>query len=185
MGRRRSTSRLTVEDCPCCLCARSYQSSRSFECPPGTTGTTTWTDSGGVVVGKIEYQVVGRGPTALALHLRRQYARVPHLTLVEEQLISITWTRPHLGGKRFWFLCACGKRVGRLYIPPGHDNFRCRHCYNLTYETAQTHDQRVNALAKDLDALGAAMRSGKSTQLALGLRALLRQVRASRVPGGC
>jgi len=172
MGRPKWTNRLTVEDCPCCLCARSYQRSRTFECPLGTTGITTWAHSGGATLGKIEYRVVEGGPTGLALHLPRQYAHVPQFTLIESQLISITSTRPHLGGKRFWFLCACGKRVGKLYIPPGEESFRCRHCCNLTYESAQTHDPRANSLAVDLAALQGALKTGNPVRLRLGLKAV-------------
>jgi len=172
MGRPKWTNRLTVEDCPCCLCARSYQASGTFEWPLGTIGTTTWTDSDGAILGQIEYHVVGRGATGLALHFRRQYARVPHLTLVEQQLISTTWTRPHLGGKRFWFLCGCGRRVGKLYIAPGQNNFRCRRCCNLTYDSAQTHDQRANSLAQDWGALHAAVSSRKPVRIRLGLKAV-------------
>ena len=39
------------------------------------------------------------------------------------------------GGKRGWFICLCGKRVAVLYKPRFADNFACRRCYNLTYES--------------------------------------------------
>ena len=29
---------------------------------------------------------------------------------------------------------ACGRRVGKLYCPPGSKYYGCRHCYNLSYE---------------------------------------------------
>ncbi|HEY2466817.1 MAG TPA: hypothetical protein VGI45_03100 [Terracidiphilus sp.] len=58
------------------------------------------------------------------------------------QTIRLTTTRPHFGGKRFWFLCECGKRAGRLYLPTGQTVFRCRLCYDLTFESAQQHNTR-------------------------------------------
>lgn len=42
------------------------------------------------------------------------------------------------GGRRFWFTCfGCGRRVGKLYLPPGAYYFRCRQCHNLTYRSCQ------------------------------------------------
>ena len=53
-------------------------------------------------------------------------------------------TQPHFGGLRWWFSCpriingkACGRRVGKLYRPPGDRDFACRHCLDLTYESCQ------------------------------------------------
>ncbi len=37
--------------------------------------------------------------------------------------------------QRYWFICICGKRVSVLYQPNFSDEFKCRHCYNLTYES--------------------------------------------------
>ena len=42
----------------------------------------------------------------------------------------------HFGGVRFWFVCpGCSRRVGVLYLAPGHDRFRCRYCLRLAYES--------------------------------------------------
>jgi hypothetical protein len=53
-------------------------------------------------------------------------------------------TRPTFGGRRWWFTCPlvvngvpCGRRVGKLYLPPGAQYFGCRHCHDLTYQSAQ------------------------------------------------
>lgn len=54
--------------------------------------------------------------------------------------IQITDTRPHLGGRRFWFVCPrrdCRRRCRVLYREP-HTNaraFACRRCYRLAYPT--------------------------------------------------
>jgi hypothetical protein len=58
--------------------------------------------------------------------------------------IRLVTTRPRFGGLRWWFLCplgvngrTCGRRVGKLYLPPGGRYFGCRHCYDLTYTSCQ------------------------------------------------
>ena len=58
--------------------------------------------------------------------------------------IRLLTTRPNYGGVRWWFQCPlvindrpCGRRVGKLYNPPGGTYFGCRHCYDLTYTSAQ------------------------------------------------
>ena len=45
------------------------------------------------------------------------------------------------GGKRYWLRCLCNRRVGVLYLPlcATENYFCCRHCYNLTYRSAQEH----------------------------------------------
>ena len=47
-------------------------------------------------------------------------------------------------GKRWWFRCpilngdgACGRRVSKLYLPPGQICFGCRACHNLTYQSCR------------------------------------------------
>ncbi len=44
------------------------------------------------------------------------------------------------GKKRYFFVCPgngrpCGRRAGKLYMPPGEDCFRCRRCFDLTYRS--------------------------------------------------
>jgi hypothetical protein len=53
-------------------------------------------------------------------------------------------TRPRFGGLRWWFVCPlgvgdrpCGRRVGKLYLPPHGRYFGCRHCHGLTYTSCQ------------------------------------------------
>lgn len=58
--------------------------------------------------------------------------------------ILLTKTMPNFGGVRYWFLCpGCNRRVGILYKPVGEIFFKCRHCHNLTYQSAQAHDSRL------------------------------------------
>jgi hypothetical protein len=49
------------------------------------------------------------------------------------QQIPIQWTRCNYGGKRPWFTCLCGKRVGKLYY--GANCLGCRHCAEAIYES--------------------------------------------------
>jgi hypothetical protein len=56
--------------------------------------------------------------------------------------LSFTFSTPHFGGQRYWFLCPhCGKRVGKLYRPRLTDKFECRHCHRLTYASSQVHNR--------------------------------------------
>lgn len=71
------------------------------------------------------------GPSALLSHAATSRSH-PRL-----QWIRLTTSHPHFGGERWWFICPCGQRVGKLYLPPGGRSFKCRHCYNLTYRSAQ------------------------------------------------
>jgi len=60
--------------------------------------------------------------------------------------LYFTTTVPHLGGVRYWFICPyCKRRVGVLYRPRFAVYFKCRHCYNFTYKSTQTHDNRVKS----------------------------------------
>jgi hypothetical protein len=59
------------------------------------------------------------------------------------------------GGTRRYLRCplvrgseACGRRAGKLFLPPGGRYFGCRTCYNLTYQSVQQHDQRVDKISR-------------------------------------
>lgn len=58
--------------------------------------------------------------------------------------VALTTTRPRFGGLRWWFVCPlvvngrpCGRRVGKLYLPPSGRYFGCRRCHDLTYTSCQ------------------------------------------------
>lgn len=44
-------------------------------------------------------------------------------------------TYPYFGGKRFWFLCSCGRRVSALYQDEENKPLRCRTCSHLLYRS--------------------------------------------------
>lgn len=76
-------------------------------------------------------------------------------------------TDPHFGGVRWWFVCplivngqACRRRVGKLYLPPGHQDFGCRHCYGLSYRSRQEYDKRVAFYRHHPEVLKAELASG-------------------------
>jgi hypothetical protein len=63
------------------------------------------------------------------------------------------------GTLRWWFACPlsvngrpCGRRVGKLYLPPGGRYYGCRHCHRLTYRSCQEsrkYDRLYRWLADD------------------------------------
>ena len=176
MGRHRWTSRLTVEDCPLCLCVASFRRAGFFACPIGTLASLTWTrPNNGEWLGRLDYRLDSgtEDPSDLAIYVRAQLAGIG--VPVDEQTIPITTVRPHLGGKRFWLVCGCGRRAGRLYLPVGQRIFRCRHCHNLTYRSAQRHDHRNYLLARNLAEVVAASQA-KGLRQMIGGRALMRQL---------
>ena len=103
--------------------------------------------------------------------------------------IALVSTSPTYGGRRWWWLCplnhrargTCNRRVGKLYLPSGASYFGCRHCYELSYTSAQEHDPRVSRLANDPMALYSFMRGTlddaggdtlrSASRLILGLKA--------------
>ena len=67
--------------------------------------------------------------------------------LGRSQLVPLSATEPHLGGRRWWLLCPyptadgqpCWRRVRVLYRPQRAAPFGCRHCHRLTYRSRQRH----------------------------------------------
>jgi hypothetical protein len=54
----------------------------------------------------------------------------------------------------------CGRRVGKLYLPQGENFFRCRHCYDLTYQSCKERDKRFDEFCRlSPDALSRALES--------------------------
>jgi hypothetical protein len=96
--------------------------------------------------------------------------------------LRLTTTRPRFGGLRWWFMCPlvvnerpCGRRVGKLYLPPGCRYFGCRRCYALTYTSSQQHDARVDALRRNPQALHSILDSAETashSEFLLALKAI-------------
>jgi len=162
MGREPWSSRLCVEDCLYGLAAERMQRDGVFQSPLGTVWTTNFNDANGKVEAVLSYSVqeIPSGGLGLVVDPELGGYTSQQLRLPARYVIPITSTRPHLGGMRYWFRCprkidgkACDERVGRLYLPPGESVFGCRRYFNLTYRSAQQHDKRKDALARDPDAL--------------------------------
>jgi hypothetical protein len=199
MGRHRRTARFTVEEC-LALDVESLHRSGTFACPPGTIFTSRWETSWGGIEAMLAFVVVRNSVGGLALFLDSDQGNIPPaLKLPGKYLVPIATTRPHLGGRRFWFCCPavrdgkpCGKLAGRLYLRPGQTVFACRACHNLTYQSAQQHDQRKYDLARDPVALravlDAALRSPNAKKarlafLSIGAQALcVKRLRKGKGP---
>ena len=126
----------------------------------------------------IDYEVDSTGP---APWLRLSYSFKDDKSSFDYR-VALATTRPHFGGLRWWFLCpltvngrACRRRVGKLYLPPSGRYFGCRHCYDLTYRSAQEHDARVDALRRNPAALERLLSSASTDgagSMLLALKAL-------------
>lgn len=155
MGRRRWTTRLTVEECYAVEIGELVRAG-AFEAEPGIPCSITWNDSAGNPISSIKFRVFPDNTGALAIHF---YHRVPAALStperIQHQTVQITTTDCNFGGNRRWFRCSlirdgypCGRRVGVLYSTPHERLFGCRQCHNLTYRSAQEHDKRIDWLLK-------------------------------------
>jgi len=115
---------------------------------PGCTGSVRWL-RGETEISSIAY-TVGQQEGDLVLTLHYKVTRTGEDVTIPVRLET---TRPRFGGVRWWGRCACGRRVGKLYLPDAETRFACRQCHGLTYASAQEHDKRVDALRKNPDAL--------------------------------
>jgi hypothetical protein len=58
------------------------------------------------------------------------------------------------GRRRYYFTCGgiesemCGRRAGKLYLPPGERYFACRNCHDLTYRSSKEHDKRMDMFCR-------------------------------------
>jgi hypothetical protein len=179
MGRARGNGRLRIEDCDC-FDAVVLNRTGVFNSASESRWTYEFRPTGSGSSGGVNYTVVELPGVTMGLHVEH-VASVgtstgPHST---RYLIEITSTRCAFGGRRFWFRCpmmrdgvACDRRVLRLYLPPGGQMLGCRHCYDLRYQSCQTHDKRVDLLAKDLSLLELALKGPDLRLSLLGVAAL-------------
>lgn len=138
----RPAKKCTVEDC-LSLDACRWMREGILKAGAWLSGSWRWTYRSGREC-SINYEVNTRDPARPSVRLR--YSRTPHGREPEslDYSVALTTTRPRFGGLRWWFLCplscngrACGRRVGKLYLPPGGRYFGCRHCHDLTYTSCQ------------------------------------------------
>ena len=140
-------------------------------------GSMKWTDGWGEATGSISFRIwveecVGE--------IRFQYTQTQGYIGEKEHIdypVKLVATPCRYGGKRWWFICpltkngvACNRRTLKLYLGGGK-YFGCRHCYNLTYESCQEHDARVDRLAKNPDLLAQMLNSGHPMASLVALKA--------------
>jgi hypothetical protein len=115
----------------------------------GAAGTFTWTSTSGNK-SSIGYYVTGSNDWPnVHLHYRwrdKEDVNIP---------VRLEATPTQFGGQRWWFICplivrgvVCGRRAGKLYLPPGAKFFGCRMCHDLTYESCQEAHQAERLLGR-------------------------------------
>ena len=106
------------------------------------SGTITWTNCFGEQTASIGVTVCTLDGEAYA---RFRYTSTHRSTGEKTECdykVGLVATPCHFGGVRWWFICPlttngvpCGRRVAKLYCPPGATYYGCRQCYNLSYES--------------------------------------------------
>lgn len=138
------TKKLTVEECRS-LDVKRWVRENIIAPNQYTIGGWQWSDRHtGKKLSTISYQVC-TGPAEGWARLFYTFTAGQHQGKDLDYRIPLTTTRPQFGGLRWWFHCPeCGRRVGKLYLAPGAERFLCRHCHDLAYESAQTHDKSMD-----------------------------------------
>lgn len=150
--RRRPFRKLTVEEC-IGWSISSLVRAGIFRAPTGTLCDSIWRNSHQKEILRIVFRCV-RAHTGCR-HVRTNEGAIGTSQAsrhVDSQSIEIVQTRLQFG-LRHWFRCpglpgrpCCAGRAGILYLPPNERRFACRICHDLTYESVQRHDGRVNRL---------------------------------------
>ncbi len=144
-------------------------------------GSLKWTDDCGEESGSIGFRIWVEG---LVGEIRFQYTQTQGYRGEKERLdypVRLAATPCRYGGKRWWFICpltkngiACNRRVLKLYLGGGK-YFGCRHCYELTYQSCQKHDTRVDRLCEDPALLRQLLKSKDWSKRTLALKALFKR----------
>ena len=140
--RRRSAKRV-VESC-LSLDANRWSREGILKAGLHQAGSLTWTYRDGTKA-SIGYEVMMTDAHSPRVVLRyRVKASQGSQSESCEYAVELTATVPRFGGTRWWFICPlivggrpCGRRVAKLYLPPGGRYFGCRHCHDLTYTSSQ------------------------------------------------
>lgn len=178
MGRYRWDKKTTVEECRS-LWAATFHKQGVFKFNVGyTSGTVTWRNHADEVTSSLGFNFSQQPSPRLTLF----YNLTRSATGEQQDLrydVELATTPCRYGGLRYWFICPlvkndspCRRRITKLYLPPSSTYYGCRHCYNLTYESCQEHDARVNHLAKNPELLAQMLNSGD-------LRGSLRALKAA------
>ncbi len=150
------TKKDTVEDCRV-LSVFDMKREGLLEPGPLRSGRWVWRNAyTNEIWASIGYKLLLGGNGNLSF-LRLQYTitRWDNSKQDMDYTVFLKNTACHFGGVRWWFICPlvvngrnCKRRVGKLYLLSGGRYFGCRHCYDLTYQSSQESDKRVNALKR-------------------------------------
>jgi hypothetical protein len=179
MGKRarRQERRVTVEEC-LCLDIRTLRQTGAFvEDNWGVPCKHEWLLPGGNPVARIDYMVVPRPTAGLVIRLSHPM----------RYFIEITEARCFHDKVQLMFRCplvinevACRRRVRKLYLANGAGYLGCRNCWDLTYQSCQQHDRRVDALVRSPSALLLALQSPNIKRRLLAVRANTERLRRLR-----
>jgi hypothetical protein len=171
----RSRRKPTVEECRALDIARFPVTEFAHQSPWPTV--ISWRNYRDEVTASVGYTCEPGGSGSAILRFRYSVTRGGETTQIDEPIPVVT-SQPYFGGVRWWFICpltfdgaACQRRVRKLYLPSGGRYFGCRTCYNLTYETVRTHDDRVGKLFRNLEALLKALEDKNASKSLLAVKA--------------
>lgn len=128
---------------------------------PGTVGCVSWNHADTEeVLASISFSTFLRGGGERICQITYVWEESEHIQIP----IRLEATFPHLGGRRWWFLCPlvvnevpCNRRVCKLYLPPRACYFGCRHCHGLVYrrepDPLKHADHRLKVVEKQLERL--------------------------------
>jgi hypothetical protein len=155
----RSEKKTTVEEC-LSIDANRWTREGILRAGVRVSGSWAWTYRSGRGFA-VNYDV--DAPDLARPSVRLWYSWIWRSSRQEESAdysVRLGVTQPHFGGLRWWFLCPltlngrpCGRRVGKLYLPPHARYFGCRHCHQLTYSSCQEshkYDGLYRLMARDL-----------------------------------
>ena len=96
------------------------------------SGTLTWTRSRtGEKRASIRFDADLTDPTSASVRLHYNVNGTP-----VDYRVSLTTTRPHFGGVRWWFICpVTGCRAFKLLRPSGSDQFASRQAFAFAYRS--------------------------------------------------
>jgi hypothetical protein len=139
MGRQYCGKKSTVQECRSVSIA--FLRKHGYFCGL-CSGVISWTNCLGERTASISVTVCTMHGENYA---RFQYTSTRRSTQEKTECddeVPLVSTPCHFGGVRWWFICPlttngapCGRRVAKLYCPPGAKHYGCRHCHNLSYDS--------------------------------------------------
>ncbi len=180
MGGYRSDKKTTVEECRSLWASKFHKRGVFKPSVSFTSGTVTWKSGADEITSNLGFSFSQQPSPQLTLFytLTRAGTGEKHDLRYD---IELATTPCRYGGLRYWFICplvkngcACRRRITKLYLPSGGTYYGCRHCYNLTYESCQEHDARVDRLCKDPTALDRLLDSKNTAASLLAVKAAIK-----------